>query len=166
MQVGQGRLDFGEILVVGGRDLVTRQEVLGEGLGAFQLRCTLGWAEAVQATAAEQVDHPDDQWCFRADDGQVDVFLGKVGQLFQGAYVDGDVLALGFNGGAGVAGATKTFSTRGSWATFQARACSRPPLPMIKTFMSKPRILSGARRSLTLYEVAMKQVDARRGRFR
>ncbi|MCY1534913.1 hypothetical protein D9M68_702970 [compost metagenome] len=32
-------------------------------------------------------------------------------------------------------GATKTFSTRGSWATFQARACSRPPLPMMSTFM-------------------------------
>ncbi|CAI8927047.1 hypothetical protein EMIT0P218_40030 [Pseudomonas sp. IT-P218] len=34
-------------------------------------------------------------------------------------------------------GATNTFCTRGSWATFQARACSRPPLPMIKTFISK-----------------------------
>ncbi len=32
-------------------------------------------------------------------------------------------------------GATKTFATRGSWATFQARACSRPPLPMMSTFM-------------------------------
>jgi hypothetical protein len=33
-------------------------------------------------------------------------------------------------------GATKTFATRESCATFQARACSRPPLPMIKTFIT------------------------------
>src|SRR5690606_5442655 len=33
-------------------------------------------------------------------------------------------------------GATNTFSTSADWATFQASACSRPPLPMISTFMS------------------------------
>ncbi|MNJ80293.1 hypothetical protein D3C77_786200 [compost metagenome] len=32
-------------------------------------------------------------------------------------------------------GAMNTFSTRLSCATFQASACSRPPLPMISTFM-------------------------------
>ena len=32
-------------------------------------------------------------------------------------------------------GATKTRSARGLCAIFQASACSRPPLPMIKTFM-------------------------------
>src|SRR5690606_21425953 len=32
-------------------------------------------------------------------------------------------------------GATKTFSTRLSCATFQARACSRPPLPITNTFI-------------------------------
>ncbi|MNZ68661.1 hypothetical protein D3C78_869310 [compost metagenome] len=109
LQVGQRRLDFGEVLVVGGRDLVTRQEVLGEGLGAFQLGRALGRAEAVQAAAAEQVDHADDQRCFRADDGQVDVLLREVSQLLQGAHIDGDVLALGFNGGAGVARGNEDF---------------------------------------------------------
>src|SRR3569623_1200907 len=33
-------------------------------------------------------------------------------------------------------GATYTLSTRGDCAVFQARACSRPPLPMINTFMT------------------------------
>src|SRR5690606_30989788 len=32
-------------------------------------------------------------------------------------------------------GATNTFSTSGDCAAFQARACSRPPEPMIRTFM-------------------------------
>ncbi len=102
-QVSQGRLDLGEVLVVGGRDLVASQEVLGEGFGTFQLGGAGGRAEAVQAAAAEQVDDTGDQRYFRADDGQGDVFLGEVGQLLKGQHVDGDVLALGFNGGAGVA---------------------------------------------------------------
>ena len=32
-------------------------------------------------------------------------------------------------------GATKTLSTRGDWRTFHAKACSRPPLPIIKIFI-------------------------------
>lgn len=37
-------------------------------------------------------------------------------------------------------GATKTRSARELWRIFHARACSRPPLPTIRTFMSSPRI--------------------------
>lgn len=102
-QVGQRRFDFGEVLIVGGRDGVTRQEVLGERLGAFQLRGGGGGAEDVQAARAEQVDDAFDQWCLGADDGQLHIGSGEIGQLLDGQYVDGDVLALGFGGGAGVA---------------------------------------------------------------
>ncbi len=102
-QVGQGRLDFGEVLVVGSGDLVAGQEVLGEGLGAFQLGGGGGRAEDVQAARAEQVDHALHQRRFRADDGQLDVLLGEVGQLLDGQHVDGHVFTLGFGGGAGVA---------------------------------------------------------------
>ena len=35
-------------------------------------------------------------------------------------------------------GATKTRSARGLWAIFQARACSRPPLPTIRMFIVRP----------------------------
>ena len=35
-------------------------------------------------------------------------------------------------------GATKTRSARGLWAIFQARACSRPPLPTIRMFIMRP----------------------------
>src|SRR5690606_30827090 len=87
-------------------------------------------------------------------------------------------------------GATKTFSTRLSCATFQARACSRPPLPMISTFMgvllTVARMQSGAfewgvpgfhpgydanlsgryKNLATRCQVAMKPVDARRPRLR
>ncbi len=108
-QIGQGRLDLGEVPVIGGRDLVAGQEILGESLGAFQLGGTGGWPEAVQATGTEQVDDTGYQWHFRADDGQGDVFLGKVGKLLQRQDVDGDVLAFGFDGGAGVAGGNEDF---------------------------------------------------------
>src|SRR5262245_42534534 len=33
-------------------------------------------------------------------------------------------------------GATKTFCTLGLWASFQAMACSRPPDPITRSFMS------------------------------
>ena len=135
VQVGQGRLDLGEVAIGGGGDPVAGEEVLGEGLRAFQLGGAGGRAEDIQAALAEQVDHACHQRRLGTDDGQLDVLRGEVGQLLQGQHVDGDVLALGFGGGAGVARATKTFATRGSWATFQARACSRPPLPMMSTFM-------------------------------
>ena len=102
-QVSQCRLDLGEVLVVGSRDLVTRQEILGEGLGAFQLGGSGGGAEDVQAARAEQIDHAFDQRRFRADDGQLHVLLSKISKLFYGQHVDGDVLALGFHGSAGVA---------------------------------------------------------------
>ncbi|MDT4815202.1 hypothetical protein FQZ97_482260 [compost metagenome] len=103
-QVGQRRLDFGEVLVVGGGDLVAGQEVLGEGLGALQLGRAGSGAEDGELAAAEQVDHAFHQRRFRADDGELHVLLGEVGQLLQGQHVDGDVLALGFGSRAGVAG--------------------------------------------------------------
>ena len=103
MQVGQGRLDFGEVLVVGSGDLLAGEEVLGEGLGTFQLGGSCAGAEDVQAARAKQINHAGNQRCFRTDVGQLHVLLGEVSQLLDGQYVDGDVLALGFNGGASVA---------------------------------------------------------------
>src|SRR5690606_36730568 len=41
---------------------------------------------------------------FRTDDGQLRVLLGEVRQRLDVQHVDGDVLALGLGGGAGVAG--------------------------------------------------------------
>src|SRR5690606_2832114 len=77
-QVSQGRLDLGEVLVVGSRDFVARQEVLGESLRTFQLRSASGRTEAIQATGAEQVNDAGNQRHFRTDDGQGNVFLGEV----------------------------------------------------------------------------------------
>src|SRR6185503_2505645 len=37
-------------------------------------------------------------------------------------------------------GATNTFCTRGLCASFHAIACSRPPLPMTRSFMSVPEV--------------------------
>ncbi|MNR16527.1 hypothetical protein D3C85_1331350 [compost metagenome] len=85
------------------------QEVLGEGLGAFQLGSAGCWTEAVQATGAEQVDHASHQRDFRPDDGQGDILLGKVGQLLKRQDVNGDVLALGLNGRTGVARGNENF---------------------------------------------------------
>jgi len=37
-------------------------------------------------------------------------------------------------------GATITSRTRGDCASFQAKACSRPPLPITSTFITLPRL--------------------------
>src|SRR5262249_18283136 len=37
-------------------------------------------------------------------------------------------------------GATNTFCTLGLWASFQAMACSRPPDPITRSFMSVPEV--------------------------
>src|SRR5690606_11436721 len=52
-KISQGGLDFSEVLIIGSRDLVASQEVLGERLRAFQLGSASGRTEAIQATAAE-----------------------------------------------------------------------------------------------------------------
>src|SRR5690606_40824277 len=61
-------------------------------------------AEDVQFAGAEQVDDTGHQRRFRADDGQLHVLFREVRQLLDGQHVDGNVLALGFGGGARVAG--------------------------------------------------------------
>jgi hypothetical protein len=63
-------------------------------------------------------------------------------------------------------GATKTVSTRVDWATFQASACSRPPLPMINTFiLSVPFFKSSPSRTVQRVsgecETRRKQPDKR-----
>ena len=54
---------------------MTREEIFGEGFGAFQLRGPLRWAEDCQARRAERVNDANHQRRFRADDGQVDFLL-------------------------------------------------------------------------------------------
>ena len=54
------------VCVVRGRDAVALQEILGEGLGAFELRGRLRGAEEAQARGAERVDHARDQRRLRA----------------------------------------------------------------------------------------------------
>jgi hypothetical protein len=88
---------------------VARQEILGECLGAFQLRGALGRPEALQATGAEQVNDTGHQRDFRTDDGQRDVLLGEIRQLLQRQYVDGNVFALGFSGSASIARGDEDF---------------------------------------------------------
>ncbi len=102
-QIGECGFDFGEVLVGRGGDVVACEEVLGESLGAFQLGGSRGGAEDRQATTAEQVDYAFDQRCLGADDGELDIGRGEIGQLLDGQHVDGDILALGFQRRAGVA---------------------------------------------------------------
>jgi hypothetical protein len=47
-QVGQGRFQLGKVGIGGGGDIVPGKEILGEGLGALQLRGTFTRTETAQ----------------------------------------------------------------------------------------------------------------------
>ena len=103
-QIGQRRLDFGEVLVLGRWDLVTSKEIFGEGFGAFQLRSAFGWPEDGHTGGAESIDHTNYQRRFRADDSQINLlFLGKAQQCRNIGNSNRHVLQGRFQRGARVA---------------------------------------------------------------
>jgi hypothetical protein len=97
-------LDVGVHGVVRGGDAVAGEEVLGEGLAAFQLRGGSGGAEDAVALRAERVDHAGDQRAFGADHGHRDALaIDEIEQAMNVAGIDRDIAALGLGRGAGVA---------------------------------------------------------------
>ena len=83
---------------------MARQEILGEGFGAFELRGGLRRAKDFQADGLKGVDHADHQRRFRPDDGQTDVMaLGESDQRRDVGGGDRHVFQIGFQRGAGIA---------------------------------------------------------------
>ena len=73
--VFERRLEFREVLVSARRDIVAGEEILGEGLGSFQL-CGCGrGAEAGQAELIKAVGYAGDERCLRTDDRQCDALV-------------------------------------------------------------------------------------------
>ena len=119
--------------VVGRGDARLPHQLLGEDLAPFQLGGVLARAEDPQALALEGVDDPVGQRLLGADDRQADpLALGELDQAAEVARLDRDVL--GVERRPRVPGAQKTAWTRGDCFSFQQRACSRPPLPITRTF--------------------------------
>ena len=129
-----------EDAVIGRRDPGLPHQVLGEDLAPLELGGFLARAEDPQALALKDVDDPLDQRLLRADDRQPDPFsLGELDQAPEVAGLDRHVLHVERR--ARVARAQKTAVTRGDCLSFQQRACSRPPLPMTRTFNALAPIL-------------------------
>ena len=104
LDVGAGFVGVGEDFVLGGRDAVLLHEILGEGLGAFDLGGELARAEGFDAGGVHGVDDAVRQRDFGADDDEVDGFvLGELDEGFVIADVDASD-ALGDVGHAGIAG--------------------------------------------------------------
>ena len=83
---------------------MTREEIFGEGLGAFQLRGAFRWAKDFQARCAERIHDTYHQRRFRTDDGQVDfLLLSKAQQRRNVGHADSHVLQRGLQRGTGVA---------------------------------------------------------------
>ena len=143
-EVGLGGARIVEAAVGGGRDGELAAQVLGEALGAFELRRRLGRAERLdpgrgqivgdaRPPAAPRGRRPRSRSrCSRQkrDDSRV------VG------HIEGH--AVGDLGDAGIARrAVELAEQRAGRRCAQASACSRPPEPMRRTFIQLPRKSSG-----------------------
>ena len=78
-QIGEGGIYIREAAVSGRWDPVTRQEVLGEDLGAFQASCRPAGSEAPQPGLLKGIDHAFDQRRLWPNDGEVDPVCGREG---------------------------------------------------------------------------------------
>jgi len=70
--MSQRGFKLGEDGVARGRNVMTRHEVLAEGLGAFQLRGGGAGAEAGKAGGTERIHHAGHQRRLWSHDGQID----------------------------------------------------------------------------------------------
>jgi hypothetical protein len=114
-----GRGELGEVAVGCGRDVVTCEKILGEGLGAFELRGVFRGPEYTQTRGAESIDHAEYQWRLGADHGEIDpVLLREVQQAVYVISCDRDIFAFGFVRAAGVAGSDEHFYRPGRLRDF------------------------------------------------
>jgi hypothetical protein len=80
-QIRESGLNLGEVLVFRTRDLMTRQEILGESFRAFQLRSGLSRTKDSQPGLTEGIHDANYQRRFGADNRQIDLFTpGKLKQ--------------------------------------------------------------------------------------
>ncbi len=123
-----------EDLVVGGGNVGRVEQILAKDLAALEFRRGLAGTEDPQALRLEGIDDSGGQRALRADDGQPHVVVP--GEADQGRKIVGRIGTFSPSMSVpALPGATKTRSARGLCEIFQARACSRPPLPTMRTFM-------------------------------
>ena len=93
-----------------------------------------------QPRLAERVDHAGGERRLRPDHGQLDLFASWRRRSSSGNRRKRNVLHARLGAVPPLPGATNTFCTRGPCASFHASACSRPPEPMTRSFISVPEV--------------------------
>ena len=113
-----------------GRNAGTLHEFLRNRSCCFELRGISAWDRQWHGRSARKlIDEPVDQRRFRSDDGQDPASTDSASREVVGG-LRSSVADLR---DARIAGRGRR-SVRLSWASRQARACSRPPLPMTRIF--------------------------------
>ncbi len=114
------------------------EQVLRKDFAGLQFGGRLGRAERPLASGLQRIHDAGGEGRFGADDGEADLILlceldetGDVGRR--------DVDIFGLDGRAGITGGNKHAAGGGLWASFHAKACSRPPLPTTRIFIPKSR---------------------------
>jgi hypothetical protein len=97
MQIGKRFIDVSEIAVGGSGNVVAREEILGECLGAFELRGVPSRAKAFQPLLQKGIDDAGHQRGFRANDCEADIpAYCKLDQGGDVGDIDVDILHGGF----------------------------------------------------------------------
>ena len=123
--------------VIGRRNAGLPHQLLGEDLAPFQLGGLLARSENPQPFALKDVNDSLGQRLFGSDHRQADPLApGELEQAPEIARLDRHVLHIERR--PALPGAQKTAVTRGDCFSFQQRACSRPPLPITRTFNALP----------------------------
>ena len=134
--IGERGIEIRETLVVGGRNIVAGEKILGKCFRAFELRGGGLRSETGQSQAVEMIDNACDEWRFGPT--IVRPTFSSCASFASASMSCGDTSTLRTLFSRRVPalpGATRTSSTSADWAHFHASACSRPPPPMIRTFM-------------------------------
>ena len=124
-----------------GRDAVPRHELLGERLRAFELRAAPATARSTAARAREAVDDAGDERQLGTDDVRSTRSRARErDQRRRGRRPRSARCAPGSRAVPALPGATSTsLDARATARSFQASACSRPPLPTTRTFIGHAR---------------------------
>ena len=129
--------------VARGRNAVARHEALREDLAALELRRGARRTEDAQPARRKEIDDAAIERQLGTDDGEID--RARVAASASSAVEDRrrrSATSAGDRGDAGVARRADSAVTPGSRAERHASACSRPPPPTTRTFMTSTKCLT------------------------
>ena len=131
-----GRVGVVEDLELGGRHVGVPHQFLGEDLAPLDPGRLLRRPEHLEPLAAQEVGQPRRERVFRADHDEPDLLLAcRTASSLSVSVWSMATFVAPSPAVPALPGAQNTFPARGDCRSFHTSACSRPPLPITRTFI-------------------------------